>query len=92
MLSRKRVANMRRVLEELLALNIIPNAAPEFPLEVVTEYDEEPDRLEMRFAWTGRKYDPLTEGDEISMKLVHSAITSSQYSYQDGKNRFVVNL
>lgn len=92
MLSRKRVANMRRVFEELLALNIIPNAAPEFPLEVVTEYDEEPDRLEMRFAWTGRKYDPLTEGDEISMKLVHSAITSSQYSYQDGKNRFVVNL
>ncbi len=92
MLTRKRTGNLRRVFEEILALNIIPNASVEFPLEFVVEYEEENDRLEMRFVWKGQQYDPLTEGDEISLMLVRAAIKDSKYIYEDGANRLVVIL
>ena len=92
MLPRKRVANMRSIFEELLAINIIPNGSPEFPLELVTEYEEETDSLEMRFVWAGREYDPLANGDEISVKLVRSAIKDSSFTYKNGKNRFTVSI
>ena len=92
MLPRKRVANMRSIFEELLAINIIPNGSPEFPLELVTEYEEETDNLEMRFVWAGREYDPLASGDEISVKLVRSAIKDSSFTYENGENRFTVSI
>ncbi len=92
MLPRKRVENMRRLFEELLAINILPNAGPAFPLEVAAEYEEETDNLEMRFAWAGREYDPLTEGDELSRQLVRSASKDGRFSYTDGRNRLVMSL
>ncbi len=92
MLQRKRVADMRRVFEEILAINIIPRGLPEFPLELATEYEERTDNLEMSFTWAGREYNPLTEGDEISVRLVHSAVRDSKFVYEDGQNRLVVTL
>ena len=92
MLTRKRTENMRRIFEEMLALNIIPNSSLKFPLELVTEYEEETDKLEMRFIWTGREYNPLTEGDEISLKLVQAAMKDSGFIHEAGENRLVVIL
>ncbi len=92
MLPRKRVENMRRVFEEVLAVNIIPNGAPEFPVEIVTEYEEDADTLEMSFTWRGREYDPLAGGEDISVKLARSAIKDGKFSYEDGRNRLVVAL
>lgn len=92
LLTGKRTEHMRRVFEEILALNIIPNANPEFPLEVVTEFEEEADRLKMRFAWRGEEYDPLTEGDALSRKLVETAIRGGEFRYVAGENRLTVIL
>ncbi len=92
MLQRKRVEDMRRVFEEILAINIIPDGLPEFPLELAAEYEESTDNLEMSFTWAGREYNPLTEGDEISVRLVHSAVKDSKFVYEDGRNRLTVTL
>lgn len=92
MLTRKRTENMRRIFEEILALNVIPNAKPTFPLDVVTEYEEETDRLEMRITWHGVEYNPLTEGNELSLKLVGAAIKDGKFLYDSGENRLIITL
>ena len=92
MLTRKRTENLRRIFEEILALNIIPNAALRFPLEMIIEYEEETDHLEMRLHWKGLEYNPLMQGDEISLKLVRSAMKEGSFYYKDGENRLVVSV
>ena len=92
MLTKKRTENMRRIFEEILALNVIPNAGPAFPLEVVTEYEQDSDRLEMRITWHGEEYDPLTKGGELSLKLVAAIIKDGKFLYEDGENRLTIAL
>lgn len=91
-LSPRQTENLRRAFEEICALNIVPNRDEENILEVFTEYYEADGRLSMRFAWGGRRYQPLEEGEELSIRLVKSVLTDSAYSYEDGKNRLVVWL
>lgn len=92
MLTKKRTENMRRIFEEILALNVIPNAQPAFPLEVVTEYEQDTDCLEMRITWQGAEYDPLTMGNEISLKLVNAIIKDGKFLYESGENRLTITL
>ena len=92
MLTQKRTENMRRIFEEILALNVIPNAKPAFPLEVVTEYAQEVDRLEMRITWRGSEYNPLAAGDELSRKLVGAIIKDGTFLYDSGENRLRITL
>lgn len=83
---------MRRIFEEILALNVIPNAGHVFPLDVVTEYAQETDRLEVRITWRGGEYNPLTEGNEFSLKLVGAIIKDGKFLYKSGENRLTVIL
>lgn len=86
------IENMRRVFEEICALNIIPNRDGKDTLEIFTEYYEADGKLTMRFVWGGRPYDPLKEGDEISVRLVRSVLKDSQYTYEEGQNQLVIWL
>lgn len=92
MLTRKRTGNLRRIYEEVLALNIVPNGSPEFPMEITVEYEEEADRLEIRFLWKGREYHPLENGDEISLMLVKAVTLDSSFTYENGENRLMVSI
>ena len=92
MLTQKRTTNMRRIFEEILALNLIPNGSPTFPLELTAEYAEETDTLQMRLRWAGPEYDPLAQGDELPLKLGRTAVTDSQFTYEDGENLLVLTL
>ena len=92
MLTQKRTTNMRRIFEEILTLNLIPNGSPTFPLELTTEYSEDTDVLEMRLRWTGPEYNPLAQGDELTLKLGRAAVTDSRFTYEAGANLLVVTL
>lgn len=83
---------MRRVFEEILALNVILNAKPKFPLNLIVEYQEETDCLEMRIAWHGSEYNPLTNGNELSLKLVSAAVKDAKFAYESGENKLVITF
>lgn len=91
-LTSRQTEKLRRAFEEICALNIVPNRDEKNILEVFTEYYEADGKLSMRFVWGGRRYQPLEEGEELSIRLVKSVLTDSVYSYEDGKNRLVVWL
>ena len=92
MLGAKRTRNLRLLFEELVAVNILPNCRSPFPLELAVEYDGEKDVLEMRFKWNGEEYNPLENGDEISLCLVKAAMKDGGYECENGANRLVISL
>lgn len=92
MLGAKRTRNLRLLFEELVAVNILASSPFPFPLEIAVEYDGENDVLEMRLKWNGKKYNPLENGDEISICLVKAAMKSGGYEHENGTNRLVISL
>lgn len=92
MLGAKRTRNLRLLFEELVAVNILASSPFLFPLEIAVEYDGEKDVLEMRLKWNGKKYNPLENGDEISICLVKAVMKSGGYEHENGTNRLVISL
>ena len=92
LLGRKRVQGMQSVYEEILAQNIVPSLGASFPVDVSVEYSEKEDRLEMRFVWSGAEFDPMQDGDELSVKLVKAAVKRYEHAYTGGVNRLVFTL
>ena len=46
----------------------------------------------MRFTWGGAPFNPLEEGDELSVKLLQGYFSESQYRYGDNENDLTVFL
>ena len=92
LLSKKQVENLRRVYEEILAQNLVPKQGVEFPITVSVEYSEKEDSLEMRFAWHGERYNPMEDGDELSVMLVKASVSEFSYNHTDGANSLVIKI
>lgn len=92
LLGRRQIEGLRHAFEEICALNLVPNREENDTLEITTEYAEADGKLSMRFVWGGRAYDPLKEGEEISIRLVKSMIKDNRYAYENGKNELIVWL
>ncbi len=92
LLGRRRVLGMQSVYEEILAQSIAPCPGASFPVDVSVEYSEKENRLEMRFTWSGADFDPMREGDELSVKLVRAAVRGYEHTYADGVNRLIFTL
>ncbi len=92
LLSRRRIESMQHIFEEVCATNIVPRRHENGSLHVFTEYSEEADRLEMRFVWTGSCFNPLEEGEELSIRLAKGFLNESRYEYADGENRLTIDI
>ena len=65
---------------------VIPASGSGRELCVAVEYDEKKDSLSMRFVWEGTRFDPVTDGDELSAKLILASCDSESFEYSDGRN------
>lgn len=92
LLPRRKIDNLRRVFEEVCATNILPNRGADHVLDVFTEHSEETGEVEMRFVWGGAPYNPLEEGEEVSMRLVKGFVQQTHYEYTNGENRLRILL
>ncbi|MCD7868556.1 MAG: amino acid ABC transporter ATP-binding protein, partial [Clostridiales bacterium] len=92
LLSERRQDTLCRAFEEICAMNIIPNQSEDHVLHISTEYAEDTDTLEMRFEWRGESYNPMEEGDELSITLVKAYLKDMDYTYEDGENRLRVSM
>ena len=85
-LSRHRSKNLVRCFEEVCVQPVIPASGSGRELCVAVEYDEKKDSLSMRFVWEGTRFDPVTDGDELSAKLILASCDSESFEYSDGRN------
>ena len=83
---------MRRAFEEICATNIIPRSSGEYALHVTAEYSEETGKARMCFVWVGGPFNPLEEGEELSMKLLRGYFAETEYRYENNENFLSVYL
>lgn len=79
MLSARVILRMQSVFEELCAQTLIPRMGKEFKLNMVIEYSDESRLVNMSIRFGGELFNPLTDGDELSVMLVKGACESSAY-------------
>ncbi len=92
LLSSRTVRNMQLCFEELAVRCTVNAVSPDaMPVSFKAEYSEADGRTEMTVTYGGAPYDPLTEGDELSVKLIKSLSSEAVYSYE-GINRVVIRL
>lgn len=88
------VRNMQLAFEELVIQNIVGKldyVGKGFPIVVETEYSETDSAAEMTILYGGEKYDPFTDGDELSVMIVKKLAANVDYDY-DGTNRIIVTF
>ena len=88
------VRNMQLSFEELVIQNIVGRLDQNsggFPLNIAIEYSETDSSAEMTISYGGAKFDPFTDGDELSMMIVEKLTESFAYSHDD-ENRITVRF
>ena len=60
-----------------------------FPIRVNIEHSEADDSVVLRIAYGGDRFDPLTEGDQLSAIIVKKLTKRADFTF-DGENRIVI--
>ena len=92
LMPRRQLDNMRRAFEEICATNVIPRSAGDYVVHITAEYSEETGKARMRFTWGGGAFNPLEEGEALSVKLLRGYFTETEYRYENGGNDLTVTL
>ncbi len=74
--------------EEIVSQNLVPYCEDQekYPISVLMEYSDTDENMSMDISYIGDRYDPLSEGNELSVELVKKLAKSSKYKYENGKN------
>lgn len=86
-LSREVLHHLMIVIEELVFQSIVPAVREgkcNLPLAIKIEHAEMEEGVSMRMTWAGESFDPLTQGNELSMILVKKIAHTTRYRFEDG--------
>ncbi len=89
MIDRNIVRNLELTFEELVIQNIarfVEFSDEGLPIEMVIEHSEADGSAGMTISYPGKRYDPFSDGDELSAKLISRLASSVDYSYEE-KNK-----
>jgi len=85
------IRNIQLAFEELIVQNILRNRETGLPVTADIEYSETDTSAEMTITYGGRKYDPLTDGNELSTMIVKKLAAYAEYIYET-ENRVTVRF
>ena len=61
------------------------------PILISAEYSEKEKMLSVEYTWNGERFNPIEEGDELSMLILSKLTKNIRYRY-DGRNHIVAAL
>jgi len=88
------IRNMQLAFEELVIQNIVGRLDHDgngFPISIETEYSETDASSEMTITYGGEKYDPFTDGDELSVMIIRKLASAMHYDRNE-KNVLTVKF
>ena len=88
MLSPVMIRNLQLTFEEIVSQNVVGRSGV-YPINIGIEHSETDETETMSITYGGEKYDPFTDGDELSVMIVKKLAASAEYSY-DTENRITV--
>ena len=86
------VRNLQLAFEELVVQNIagaIEHSGKGLPIKAEIEHSDADNTATMKIKYGGDRYDPLSEGDELSAMLIKKLAKEATYKY-DKKNRITL--
>ena len=83
--------NLQAVFEELVMANIIPKMGEIFDIKAEIYYSEELGNVSMAITYSGEKFDPFTDGDDISMLIVKKYVAGHSFKYEN-ENKLVLKF
>ena len=87
LLSSKTINNLILVFEEAVRQGIVTKPKA-FPINVMAELSETDESIVLEATYGGEKFDPTTDGDEISAAIVSNASSEISHSFENGINKF----
>ncbi|MBR1752942.1 MAG: ATP-binding cassette domain-containing protein [Ruminococcus sp.] len=84
LLSVKTIRNLQLCFEELVIQNILAAAEKDgLPIKIAIEYSETDGSAVMEITYGGKKYDPITQGDELSAMIVKKLADDVSYGFKN---------
>ena len=91
LLSARQSLKYQQIFEELCVTSILPTLPDDrCSLSFDALCSEDGSECEAVIRWNGEKFDPLTQGDELSASLALSRTKSSSHAYADGINTVTI--
>ena len=78
-MGQKTIRRMQNIFEELCMQTLAPRMGSDLQMQVLVEYSEENNDTGMTVRYVGPAFNPLEEGNELSMLLVKGLCRSSSY-------------
>ncbi len=82
----KTASRVRLAFEELVQQMLIPNLAQP-DIQAVIEYSEAEESAALTVSYNGPEFDVTTRGDELSLKVLRSAVSDMAYSRDENAER-----
>ena len=80
MMEQKTIREAQVVFEELCAATILPRLSDPIRIGMTLEYSQENGVADLFLRYGGGPFDPLTEGDDLSLTLVNNAAAKATYT------------
>ena len=78
-MGQKTICRMQSIFEELCIQALLPRMEKEFQIHTMVEYNEENNDTRISIRYTGPAFDPLAEGDDLSILLVKGLCEEISY-------------
>ncbi len=80
-ISHNRVIQMYTVVEELVALKLLPALSAQTEVELIFSYSEKYEIIEGTISYKGECINPIELGDELSGQILKNAVKKMEHSY-----------
>nr|WP_296792166.1 amino acid ABC transporter ATP-binding protein [Ruminococcus sp.] len=87
MLRDKTVKNLMLVFEETVK-QCISKRSDVFPINVIVEISETDDSVTLEATYNGERFDPVSDGNELSVSIINKCSDDLSFSYENGVNTF----
>ncbi len=84
MLERTTISKLNVITEELGAIILVDKYQEETDAKMTFSYKEETGTMDIKVTFKGEKFNPLTEGDPVSVSIIKRAVGDLEYRYEDG--------
>ena len=87
MLRDKTVKDLMLVFEEAVK-QCISKRSDVFPINVMAEISETDDSVTLEATYNGERFDPVSDGNELSVSIINKCSDDLSFSYENGVNTF----
>ena len=92
MIDAKTINSLQVAFDELVLQNVMKrteNGYIKLPVYVVAEHSETHETTALTVAYKGKKFDPFTDGDELSTMLVRKLASDTNFTYDNEKGGLI---